>query len=632
MTSERREVPARRGPRPVVGADRSPAAPSRGLLGLSGLSGLSGLLGLLVAVLMATSVSGVAPARAAGPAGGVGGVAQLGRTAVLDALGVPTLPAEYVVLVDTSASMSRGGLYGPVRSTLSSFVASLDPADRLSVVGFDEVPQVAFSGPAANARSAIGRLPATATGASTDIGAALSTAIDLLDHPDAARSGAVILLTDGRHQPPVNSPFPAETGRPWTDLAERARTRLAGRDIAGYAFALDNADAGRAGATLLRSVLPATTVLALPPGQLPQYLSRVQQHARAQKAAELLADDVRGPVVTVGWRWASAGRTLADVDPTAGTGTVEVTVTSTARRLPVELTGVRVVSTDPSVSIATPATPAAGTPGGGLPERIALAPGQRRVYQVPVSLSPRTGGAVRRSHRVDGGLSLMSTVDSPWRTVLTSEFGLRMDPAPRGASTRVHGSVAAGWNPAAIAEIVVLVALVLLFALGFIDRRRPRLRGVLAAEAADGRLDRVAMRGRRLHLGPERDDDVVVPGTGSVHGRRMGRGRLAAGARPTGRAGRDRIDLVIDYQPPGITGLPPLVLRPGESRGHGDVTFTYTLPGQPIGPADTAVFPAADHPGDGDPGAHGPYPDGPSPGGPFADDRFPRAGGFTSSP
>jgi hypothetical protein len=568
------------------------------------------LLILLMAVAATLVPVGADAARAAGPgtppaadaggdaAGGGGaddggGAVQLGRAAVLDALGVPTRPAEYVVLVDTSASMSQGGLYGPVRSTLTSFAASLDPADRLSVVGFDEVPQVAFSGSAADARSAIGRLPATATGASTDIGAALSTAIDLLDHPDPARSGAVILLTDGRHQPPAGSPFPAETGRPWTDLAERARTRLAGRDIAGYAFALDNADAGRAGATLLRSVLPATTVLALPPDQLPEYLSRVQQHARAGKAAELLADDVRGPVVTVGWRWAMAGHTLDDVDPIAGTGSVEVTVTSTARRLPVELTGARVVATDPALTIATAAVGAmaGGATGGGLPERIVLAPGQRRVYQVPVTWSARTGGAVRRSHRVDGGLRLAGTVDSPWRTVLTTEFGLRLDPAPRGASARVHGSVAAGWNPAAVVEIAVLVVLASALALGFLDRRRPRLRGVLAAEAADGRLDRVAMRGRRLRLGPERDDDVAVPGTGSVRGRRPGRGRsaagaTAAGATAAGRAGgRDRIELVIDYQPPGITGLPPLVLRPGDARGHGDVTFTYELPGQPADPA-----------------------------------------------
>ncbi|WP_261565490.1 vWA domain-containing protein [Frankia gtarii] len=586
---------------------------------------------LLMAILLALVPGNPSAARAAGPgtaagdgdvagggdvagAAGAGGVAQLGRTAVLDALGVPTLPAEYVVLVDTSASMSRGGLYGPVRSTLTSFAASLDPADRLSVVGFDEVPQVAFSGSAANARSAIGRLPATATGASTDIGAALSTAVDLLDHPDAARSGAVILLTDGRHQPPANSPFPAETGRPWTDLAERVRTRLAGRDIAGYAFALDNADAGRAGATLLRSVLPTTTVLALPPDQLPEYLSRVQQHARARKAAELLAADVRGPVVTVGWRWALAGRTLDDVDPTAGAGSVEVTVTSTARRLPVELIGARVVSVDPSLTITTPAVGAmaAGALGGGLPERIVLAPGERRVYQVPVGWSARTGGAVRRSHRVDGGLRLETTVDSPWRAVLTSEFGLRMDPASRGSVTRVHGSAAAGWNPAAIVEIIVLVMLVVMFALGFLDRRRPRLRGVLAAEAADGRLDRVAMRGRRLRLGPERDDDVAVPGTGSLRGRRSGRGRSgrgrpAGGAPAAGRAGRDRIDLVIDYQPPGITGLPPLVLRPGDTRGHGDVTFTYELPGQLARTAGPNPLPAADDP-------------------------FPRDDGFTSSP
>jgi hypothetical protein len=70
--------------------------------------------------------------------------------------------------------------------------------------------------------------------------------------------------------------------------------------------------------------------------------------------------------------------------------------------------------------------------------------------------------------------------------------------------------------------------------------------------------------------------------------------------------GRDEIDLVIDYQPPGITGLPPLVLRAGDSRGHGDVTFTYTSPDQPVDPRGRRL---ADGPRSGDGPGGGRWPD-----------------------
>ncbi|MCM3921340.1 hypothetical protein ND748_06595 [Frankia sp. AiPs1] len=37
-----------------------------------------------------------------------------------------------------------------------------------------------------------------------------------------------------------------------------------------------------------------------------------------------------------------------------------------------------------------------------------------------------------------------------------------------------------------------------------------------------------------------------------------------------------------------------MVLRPGVSSGHGDLTFTYELPGQPADPAYPAAFRAHD--------------------------------------
>ena len=58
---------------------------------------------------------------------------------VLDAVS-HDVATHFVILIDTSGSMARNGLYGNVRSAVVGFGSALGPADTVSVIPFDEGP------------------------------------------------------------------------------------------------------------------------------------------------------------------------------------------------------------------------------------------------------------------------------------------------------------------------------------------------------------------------------------------------------------------------------------------------------------------------------------------------------------
>jgi hypothetical protein len=101
------------------------------------------------------------------------------RQEIFQTLNVDEVPADYVVLVDTSGSMNDGGLYGDVRGTLATFFAGLTPADHLAVYTFDDFPTPRYLGPASNPGRALASLPPRPrppSSGNTDIGAALAAA------------------------------------------------------------------------------------------------------------------------------------------------------------------------------------------------------------------------------------------------------------------------------------------------------------------------------------------------------------------------------------------------------------------------------------------------------------------------
>ena len=152
-------------------------------------------------------------------------IADTSREEVLAAIGVNRERADVTVMVDTSASMEGEGHYGQVAEALRPLLAALAPHDHLSLLTFDAVPALRFSGAAGGSPdAALAQLPPRATGPATDVGAVLAAALAEMERPDANVIRTTVLVTDGRHEPPPGSAYPGREGAGWTGLATRAST------------------------------------------------------------------------------------------------------------------------------------------------------------------------------------------------------------------------------------------------------------------------------------------------------------------------------------------------------------------------------------------------------------------------
>ncbi|MFL6128524.1 MAG: VWA domain-containing protein, partial [Mycobacteriales bacterium] len=255
---------------------------------------------------------------------------------VVARLRVDQTPADYVVLVDVSSSMTDSGLYPQVQAALQPFLDALDPVDHLSLITFDTVPDLRFSGTVGERPDrSLAQLPRDAVGEGTDIGTALEAALAELERPDAYEIGALILLTDGKIAAP-GSRYAELASPAWSALAARAARRAGHRAISSYAVGLG----GGTDAGAVHRVLPNTIVVSLPAGQVTPYLVRVKDQLRLTKARELLRPDL-GNAVTARW---SGSLDRIDLN-NGGTATAELTLTSTFQHLPVTVSGLRVVAT-----------------------------------------------------------------------------------------------------------------------------------------------------------------------------------------------------------------------------------------------------------------------------------------------
>ena len=173
-----------------------------------------------------------------------------------------TLRASYLLLVDESGSMQSR--WSTVQSAVSEFVAAIPDGDELEVRVFaGRVRTLIPARPAservrADWRKTLGELRRP-TGASTDLGAAAGSAVELLRAAPADRLLFVFLLTDGQHQPAVPLPtsgFPAEWSDKWQQLANEAASLTAVRPVSTTLLRL-SADADR---SMLARVFPGLIV------------------------------------------------------------------------------------------------------------------------------------------------------------------------------------------------------------------------------------------------------------------------------------------------------------------------------------------------------------------------------------
>ncbi|WP_405757479.1 VWA domain-containing protein [Streptomyces sp. NBC_01420] len=498
------------------------------------------------ALLVALAAAGVPATAAEGPS----------REEVYKQLGVAEQPVDYVILVDTSGSMKAKGRYDTVRSTLRSFLGGLTPADHVALITFDDRPEARYIGSAEDPAAIVGRLPKKPdANGGTDIGAALDQGLRELERDDAASVASVVMLTDGKHQPPRRSTYPKSSGPPWKALRKRADALAGHTELAGYALPLAS---GASGADRLGDVVDNTVVLR--PGSiqdLGRYLQRAGDSTRARSAAKLLADD-KGKGVTASWRTAGAR------DVTDGSATASVTFRSATARVPLTVSDTRVSVAGAPLDVS------------GVPRRLTLDPGESRTYSVHLTGKPGGGGSFRHTEGASAALRVSGKVSSPWQQALAPDLNLKV-PASVGTTgdpLRVRAEVGSALLLPGI--LLVLVAVPVLVALRWLRVNRPALTGVLTAAPvfANAIPDRFPLTGRRVTFRPHGG------GLGTVHGRRR---RTAQGP---------RVDLMIRYVPDGVTGRPDrVVCAPGARAVVGGLAFTHRTDGATAAPGYAGVRP-----------------------------------------
>jgi hypothetical protein len=411
-------------------------------------------------------------------------------------LGADAVSADYVVLVDTSSSMNAGNLYASTRESVRQFFAALAPEDGITLISVAERATTLWQGKAGTAPDAVvAKLPPAATGTHTDLGAGIAAAVDALDRQLTNPIASVVLLTDGQHDPAPGSAYPYAEGYGWQELARRA-ARLKQR-ISPYAVQLRGAN----GAAMLKKVFPSTAMLDTGPvDQLTSRLGASKAAVRAAKARQVLAEDAKPSVVV---SWPTAAGELA-----GGTNSLVLTLRSTSRRVPLEVTGLSVGGLPAGMTAEAPPGP------------FAIAPGQ--AVQVPVTVRWDVGRSSWRPSatlRQPYTLRTAARVTSPWSALLASEVGVRVEPVFQdqehpGVAVAQRGSP--GWWVAGAAVLVVLLA----FALRWRWLRLhpvPGGRLVATRVGTDGPSGSLALGRREL---PINASSLNIPGAGRVAGRR----------------------------------------------------------------------------------------------------------------
>jgi hypothetical protein len=457
---------------------------------------------------------------------------------VYTALGIDEVAAGYVVLIDVSGSMRDGGRYEQVKRSLRAFLAALAPDDRVTLVTFADSARVVHDGPPGRSPDRLlAKLPRTADGRYTDIGAAIEASVRQLSRAGTPQIATVVMLTDGRHDPPTGSPYPFEQGYSWKQLAASVRS-LKKTALSAYAVPLT----GSTGAPLLATVYPGARILAPTSiNRLGAQLEQPKAAARAAKARSLLGTDATRGVEVV---WPAGTGRLG-----AGPTRLQVRLRSTTTKVPLVVGRLAVRSDRPDLRVTVPDGPIELPPGGSatVPVTVDWDPGPRRV--APLS-----------TVTVDTTLTLTGEVTSSWSDVLTGPLGLSFAPPLDGGVTKGTLSAQRGslrwWTAGA-------VALLVLIAVAAVARRRrlhPHLTGTLDVRTPDGEERRLPLAGRRVALTA---DSAGLPGYGEVTANRASVGSAA-------------IRLVIRYSRDGTTtGREVGTCGPGETVELAGAAFSW---------------------------------------------------------
>ena len=211
------------------------------------------------------------------------------------------------------------------------------------------------------------RDPRPPTGTRTDIGAGIAAGIAELEKTDARLQGAIALVTDGKLDTEKGSDYVKPGNSAWVKLKQRADA-LAGRNtIASYALSLDSVT----DAALLKGVFPEAEVI--PVTKIDERFAELDSSVLRFQATRIVREDLSHGVVT------TLDADLTALTPGGGSIPATLTLRSTYTHIPVVVTDLTAsYATGPSIDVA------------GLPDDVALAPGEQRA--VPVTLTYRGAG------------------------------------------------------------------------------------------------------------------------------------------------------------------------------------------------------------------------------------------------
>ncbi|MEV4578317.1 vWA domain-containing protein [Nonomuraea jabiensis] len=427
-------------------------------------------------------------------------------TALYDALDLKERPADYIVLLDTSGTMSSQ--QNAVKQQLKGLLKAKGKQDSVTLVRFDRRP---YHRSALETDEDVDGLP-TPVGEYTDIGRALEWVVRYLrEHP--SRLAAVMLVSDGIQEPAPGSPYGSANGPAWDKLRDQA-AGLKPQPLL-YTFPFGGADVRRHQDEIVERVFPANAQILDPrQSQATKDLSMVKDDSlRAEARRRVAADLKRGVAAT--WKQPDVR-----LDPARGTGSLTLDVRSQTEVLPLELRAVEVEVSDGKERV---------TGRSVLPAPIRIEPG--RTVPVPIELSWAQPSLIRVQPvalDLSRTVRVRATVQTPWEGDL-GLLGLSYGKQQIGTdAARVSGSYRGAPSWWAAAAAVVLVAALIVLSLWWRRARRrrlPKMTGVLlsayvkdAEDAWDEHtLGPVHLGGRRSVRTAELAPELDLPG-GSVKG------------------------------------------------------------------------------------------------------------------
>ncbi|MGA6165987.1 vWA domain-containing protein [Amycolatopsis magusensis] len=422
---------------------------------------------------LVTAAAALLLALSSGPA-----AAQTGdstRAEILASLSATQVPADYIVLLDTSGSMAGGNRYATAVASLSGLFDALPSEDHVALYTFDSTPNPEYRGPSRPAAELLGKLPSGPNpNGATDLGKAMAVALQELQRDGAARVANIVIITDGAHDPVASSPYADSTGSAWEALRQQGKQK-ASPTLSVYAVPLGD---GTAGTATVKSVFDDAIVLT--PGDvqnLREYLGRSKASVEMEKARTILTNDI-GSSLEAHWR----------VEPgDNGNARVVVTLTSTAKHVPVDVSDIRLDAG--ALHVAIPS------------QQYRIEPGTSVDITGSLDIQQQDDMFMQRTVTEEVVVGLQATVRSSWTAALKPEIDLAVDrqftsQSPPLALSRTIGSPL--FLPAAALSILALAAAVM-----FLGRRRQGvLDGTLVVTTGlePGELARITLAGRKTAL------------------------------------------------------------------------------------------------------------------------------------